>query len=132
MQIGIIGLGRMGAGMARRLARGGVQVLCYDQAEAARRAVASEPGIECAEDLPALCARMDGERVIVLSLPRATRSRTRSQPRAADRHRRHAGRRRQQLLPRLHAPRARAVAAGTALHRRGVSAACTGWSRATA
>jgi len=59
----------MGAGMARRLARGGAQVLCYDQAEAARAAVASEPGIECAEDLAALCARMDGERVVLLSLP---------------------------------------------------------------
>jgi len=69
MQIGIIGLGRMGAGMARRLARGGVQVFCYDQAEAARAAVAAEPGVECAENLPALCARMEGERVIVLSLP---------------------------------------------------------------
>jgi 6-phosphogluconate dehydrogenase len=69
MQIGIIGLGRMGAGMARRLARGGAQVLCYDQAEAARAAVASEPGIECAQDLAALCARMDGERVVLLSLP---------------------------------------------------------------
>ena len=69
MQIGIIGLGRMGAGMARRLARGGVQVLCYNQAEAARAAVAAEPGVECAENLPALCARMEGERVIVLSLP---------------------------------------------------------------
>ena len=69
MQIGIIGLGRMGAGMARRLARGGAQVLCYDQAEAARAGVASEPGIECAEDLAALCARMDGERVVLLSLP---------------------------------------------------------------
>jgi 6-phosphogluconate dehydrogenase len=69
MQIGIIGLGRMGAGMARRLARGGVQVLCYDQAEAARMAVADERGVECVENLAALCARMDGERVIVLSLP---------------------------------------------------------------
>jgi 6-phosphogluconate dehydrogenase len=69
MQIGIIGLGRMGAGMARRLARGGVQVFCHDQAEAARAAVAAEPGIECAENLAALCARMEGERVIVLSLP---------------------------------------------------------------
>ena len=69
MQIGIIGLGRMGAGMARRLARAGVQVLCYDQAEAARAGVASEPGVECAEDLAALCARLDGERVILLSLP---------------------------------------------------------------
>ena len=69
MQIGIIGLGRMGAGMARRLARGGVHVLCFDQAEAARAAVAAEPGIECVENLAALCARMEGERVIVLSLP---------------------------------------------------------------
>src|SRR4029453_13776760 len=69
MQIGIIGLGRMGAGMARRLARGGVQVLCYDQAEAAAAALAEERGIECVESLAALCARMEGERVIVLSLP---------------------------------------------------------------
>ncbi|HEY1287264.1 MAG TPA: decarboxylating 6-phosphogluconate dehydrogenase [Burkholderiales bacterium] len=69
MQIGIIGLGRMGAGMARRLARGRVQVFCYDQAEAPRAAVAAEPGIECVENLAALCARMEGERVIVLSLP---------------------------------------------------------------
>ena len=37
MQIGIVGLGRMGAGMARRLARGGVRVVCYDQQTAARR-----------------------------------------------------------------------------------------------
>jgi len=69
MQIGIIGLGRMGAGMARRLARGGAPVLCYDQAEAARAGVASEPGIECVEDLAALCTRMEGERVMLLSLP---------------------------------------------------------------
>jgi 6-phosphogluconate dehydrogenase len=69
MQIGIIGLGRMGAGMARRLARGGVRVLCYDQAEAARVAVSEERGVQCVENLAALCARMDGERVIVLSLP---------------------------------------------------------------
>jgi len=69
MQIGIIGLGRMGAGMARRLARGGVQVLCYDQAETAAAALAEERGIECVESLAALCARMEGERVIVLSLP---------------------------------------------------------------
>ena len=69
MQIGIIGLGRMGAGMARRLARRGAQVLCYDQAEAARAAVSEERGVRCVESLAALCARMDGARVIVLSLP---------------------------------------------------------------
>jgi 6-phosphogluconate dehydrogenase len=69
MQIGIIGLGRMGAGMARRLARGGAQVLCYDQAEAARAALSEERGVKCVEDLAALCARIEGERAIVLSLP---------------------------------------------------------------
>jgi 6-phosphogluconate dehydrogenase len=70
MQIGIIGLGRMGAGMARRLTRGGgVQVICYDHADAARKAIASEPGVQCAENLAALCARMEGERVIMLTLP---------------------------------------------------------------
>ena len=69
MQIGIIGLGRMGAGMARRLARAGVRVLCYDHADAVRAALADERGVECMGNLAALCARMDGERVIVLSLP---------------------------------------------------------------
>ena len=69
MQIGIIGLGRMGAGMARRFARGGAQVLCYDQAEAARAALSEERGVKCVESLAALCARMEGERLIVLSLP---------------------------------------------------------------
>src|SRR5436190_15969569 len=69
MQIGIVGLGRMGAGMARRLARASVQVLCYDQADAARSAIAGEPNVECADNLAALCARMEGERVIALMLP---------------------------------------------------------------
>jgi 6-phosphogluconate dehydrogenase len=69
MEIGIIGLGRMGAGMARRLARGGAGVVCYDQAEAAQQALAGEQNIACVENLAALCARLDGERVIVLSLP---------------------------------------------------------------
>ena len=69
MQIGIVGLGRMGAGMARRLARGGVQVICYDHLDAARAGLAGERGVECVENLAALCARMDGERVIALMLP---------------------------------------------------------------
>jgi 6-phosphogluconate dehydrogenase len=69
MQIGIIGLGRMGAGMARRLARGGARVFCYDQAEAARAAVSEERGVQRVENFAALCARMEGERLILLSLP---------------------------------------------------------------
>ena len=66
MEIGIVGLGRMGAGMARRLARGGVRVVCYDQR---RTKALDEKNIECVENLAALCARLVGERVIVLSLP---------------------------------------------------------------
>ena len=69
MEIGIVGLGRMGAGMARRLARAGVHVVCYDQADAARGALAAEPNVVCAENLAALCARLIGERVVILMLP---------------------------------------------------------------
>src|SRR5258708_10344267 len=69
MEIGIVGLGRMGAGMTRRLARGGVHVVCYDKADVARQALAGEPHVDCAENLAGLCARLAGERVIVLSLP---------------------------------------------------------------
>ncbi|HUQ26165.1 MAG TPA: decarboxylating 6-phosphogluconate dehydrogenase [Burkholderiales bacterium] len=69
MEIGIVGLGRMGAGMARRLARGGAHVLCYDRSEEARKGLAGEAGIDCAENLAALCARLSGERVIIIMLP---------------------------------------------------------------
>jgi 6-phosphogluconate dehydrogenase len=71
MEIGIIGLGRTGAAMARRLAKADVQVLAYDHAEAARAAVAGERGVTCVENLPALCARLAGERVLLLMLPAA-------------------------------------------------------------
>jgi len=69
MRIGIVGLGRMGAGMARRLAGAGMGVVCYDHVDAARAALAGVPNIECAENLAALCAKLDGERVIVLMVP---------------------------------------------------------------
>src|SRR5438034_1626229 len=69
MEIGIVGLGRMGAGMARRLARAGVHVICYDQADAARGSLAAEPNVVCAENLAALCTRLSGERVMILMLP---------------------------------------------------------------
>jgi 6-phosphogluconate dehydrogenase len=69
MEIGIVGLGRMGAGMALRLARRGAHVICYDQSEAARKALAGEANVDCAENLAALCARLEGERAILLMLP---------------------------------------------------------------
>jgi len=69
MQIGLVGLGRMGTGMARRLAQAGVELMCYDQAPAAREALAGVARIECTENLAALCARLVGERVVMLMLP---------------------------------------------------------------
>jgi 6-phosphogluconate dehydrogenase len=70
MQIGIIGLGRMGANMARRLARGGAQVVAYDRNDGARAALADEAGVAPVGGLAALCARLDeGERVILIMLP---------------------------------------------------------------
>ena len=71
MQIGMVGLGRMGAGMAHRVAHAGIKVLCYDQAKDAR-AAAEGHGIECMENLAALCARLEGERILILSLPAGT------------------------------------------------------------
>ena len=43
MQVGIAGLGRMGAGMARRLARAGHQVVAWNRTEQVAIDVAAEP-----------------------------------------------------------------------------------------
>jgi len=69
MEIGIVGLGRMGANMARRLARGGAQVIAFDRERAARATLGGESNIECVEGLAALAARLAGERVILVMLP---------------------------------------------------------------
>ncbi len=69
MQIGIVGLGRMGGNMARRLARGGAQVVAWDRDAAARETLVGEAGVACVENLPALCAALSGERVILMMLP---------------------------------------------------------------
>jgi 6-phosphogluconate dehydrogenase len=69
MEIGIIGLGRMGAGIARRLARAGVRVVAHDRADAPREALRGEPNVECVEGFAALAASLAGERVVLLLLP---------------------------------------------------------------
>jgi 6-phosphogluconate dehydrogenase len=43
--IGMVGLGRMGANMARRMARAGLPVHGHDEAPGARDALAAEPGV---------------------------------------------------------------------------------------
>jgi 6-phosphogluconate dehydrogenase len=74
MEIGVIGLGRMGANMARRMARAGergrgARVVAFDRDPAARDALRGEPGVECVDNLPALAATLAGERVLLVMLP---------------------------------------------------------------
>jgi len=52
--IGMIGLGRMGANMSRRMARAGIQVHGFDASEQARAELAAEPGVQTHDSLAAL------------------------------------------------------------------------------
>ena len=65
--IGIVGLGRMGNGMAQSLLREGFHVFGTDIGEAQRQA-AKEIGVNVVADIKALCAESS---VIILSLPMA-------------------------------------------------------------
>ena len=69
MQIGMVGLGRMGGNMARRLARGGIRVVAWDRSDAPRRALADEPGVQAVETLEQLVAALAPPRVAWLMLP---------------------------------------------------------------
>lgn len=68
MQIILSGLGRMGANMARRWARGGVQVVAFDQSAEARAATA-EANITLVESLADGLNAMAASRVVWLMLP---------------------------------------------------------------
>ncbi|MBX6392526.1 MAG: decarboxylating 6-phosphogluconate dehydrogenase [Burkholderiales bacterium] len=69
MKLGLIGLGRMGANMARRLARGGVEVVGYDLSPEARAALNTEPKVQTVDALEALVAGLPAPRVLWLMLP---------------------------------------------------------------
>jgi 6-phosphogluconate dehydrogenase len=68
MELGMIGLGRMGANMAERLMRGGHRVVGFDRNESARSRVA-EKGAEAAESIEALTHRLKSPRVVWLMVP---------------------------------------------------------------
>ncbi len=69
MDIGIVGLGRMGSNMARRLARRSVRVCAFDVSPVARGALAQEPGVTAYGDLKSLVRSMASPRVLWLMLP---------------------------------------------------------------
>jgi 6-phosphogluconate dehydrogenase len=68
LQIALIGLGRMGANMARRWARGGVRVTAFDQSADARAAL-NEQNASAVDSLPAAISAAQGPRVVWLMLP---------------------------------------------------------------
>lgn len=68
MQLGIIGLGRMGGNIARRLMLNGHTTVVYDRDEGSRSALAKE-GSTAVSDLPALVAAMDKPRAVWVMLP---------------------------------------------------------------
>ena len=67
--ITIVGLGRMGANMARRLARGAVTVHGFDPSAEAREALASESGVQLHATLAASVSAQTGQRLVWLMLP---------------------------------------------------------------
>jgi 6-phosphogluconate dehydrogenase len=69
MELAMIGLGRMGANMARRLARGGASVRAYDVSSAARAALADAAGVTTAGTLADALGPLATPRVAWLMLP---------------------------------------------------------------
>ncbi|MBN6152846.1 decarboxylating 6-phosphogluconate dehydrogenase [Xanthomonas sp. AmX2] len=68
MELGLVGLGRMGANMAERLVRGGHRVVGFDVGAPAREA-ARQRGVEAADSMAALVAALPAPRALWLMVP---------------------------------------------------------------
>ena len=69
LTLGMIGLGRMGGNMSRRIARAGHVVIAWDRAAEARAAVAGEPRLVAVVTLEELVANLPSPRIVWLMLP---------------------------------------------------------------
>ncbi len=68
MQLGMVGLGRMGGNLVRRLMRAGIACVVWDRDPAVVAALAAE-GAEAATDLPDLVRRLAAPRAVWVMLP---------------------------------------------------------------
>jgi 6-phosphogluconate dehydrogenase len=68
MELGMIGLGRMGANMTERLVRGGHHVVGFDPKEEARKRV-TDKGADAVESLEALTKKLQPTRVVWMMVP---------------------------------------------------------------
>ena len=71
MQIALVGLGKMGGNMVRRLLRGGHDVVAYDRSAEAVAAVVAE-GAKGASSLTELVQKLEGTRVVWVMVPAGT------------------------------------------------------------
>jgi 6-phosphogluconate dehydrogenase len=69
MEFGIVGLGRMGGNMARRLARKGIKIALNNRSHEVSVAIAAETGHLACASLPELVAALQTPRIVWLMLP---------------------------------------------------------------
>ncbi len=69
MKIALIGLGKMGANMARRLCRGGIEVVGFNRSRPIMEQLAREEGMIPADDLADAVQQLPSPRVVWLMLP---------------------------------------------------------------
>jgi 6-phosphogluconate dehydrogenase len=69
MQLGMIGLGRMGANIIRRVVDGGHEGVVYDHDEEAVKTLANEPGMTAAFSLAELAEKLATPRVVWVMVP---------------------------------------------------------------
>ncbi|MCR4300480.1 MAG: decarboxylating 6-phosphogluconate dehydrogenase [Sulfuricaulis sp.] len=67
--MGMIGLGRMGANMARRLRQGGIEVVAWNRDAKVTQGLAQETGLKAAVDLKELVSFLKTPRIVWLMLP---------------------------------------------------------------
>ena len=69
MEFGIVGLGRMGGNMARRLARKGIRIAVHNRSHAVSEAIAAETGHHPSATLQEMVAALQAPRIVWLMLP---------------------------------------------------------------
>jgi 6-phosphogluconate dehydrogenase len=69
MEFGIVGLGRMGGNMARRLARKGMRIAVHNRSHEVSQAIAAETGHLACAGLEELVAALQAPRIVWLMLP---------------------------------------------------------------
>ena len=69
MEFGIVGLGRMGGNMARRLARKGIKIAVHNRSHEVSEAIAAETGHHASATLQDMVAALQAPRIVWLMLP---------------------------------------------------------------